>query len=107
MNEDLFDGDPIYTLIVKAETDRQALHALDSAHIAVSRFDVRSVPGRPERVLTVAFAFGDGSEWGHELYAFRAPVEQRLNEWLLRDKDEFDEDAGFPVGSLLWWRRGA
>jgi hypothetical protein len=107
MSEDMFmDGDPIYTLIVKAETDRQALQALDGAHIAVSRFDVRPVPGRPHRLLTVAFAFGDGSEWGHDVETFRVPVEQRLNEWLLRDKDECREGVGFPMGSLLWWRRG-
>jgi len=106
VSDDIFDGDPIYTLVVKAETDRQALQALDSARIAVSRFDVRAVPCRPERVLTVAFAFGDGSEWGHDVDVFRVPVEERLNEWLLRDRHEWQEGEGFPIGSLLWWRRG-
>jgi hypothetical protein len=110
MRDDGFadDGslDPVYTLVVKAETDRDALIALDSAHIAVSRFDVRQVPGRPERVLTVAFTFGDGSEWGHEVDEFRRPVEQRINEWFVRDKDDCREGIGFPMGSLLWWRRG-
>jgi hypothetical protein len=99
--------DPMYTLIVKAESDRQALLALDSnAGIAVSRFDVQPVPGRKERTLTVEFAFGDGSEWGHDLDAFRRPVELRLNEWLVRDRDDCRDGAGFPMG-LLWWQRGS
>lgn len=93
--------DPIYSLIVKAETDRQALEALDAnAHIAVSRFVVEPVPGGRHRLLTVEFAFGDGSEFGHDLDAFRRPIEHRLNKWLLRDRREPDA-----IGSLLWWER--
>lgn len=100
-------GDPVYTLIVKAKSDREALDALDAnARIAVGRFSVRRVPGHPERVLTVEFDFGDGSEWGHDFDAFRRPIEQRLNEWHIKDIGECREDVGYPMGSLLWWRRG-
>lgn len=97
--------DPVYTLIVKAESDREALEAFDAnARIGTSRFSLRPVSGRPERVLTVEFAFGDGSEWGHDVDAFRVPIERRLNEWLVQDKDECRQGVGFPMGSLLWWR---
>ena len=101
-------GHPVYTLIVKAESDREALEALDAnARIAVSRFSVRPVPGHPERVLLVEFDFGDGSEWGHDLDAFRRPIEQRLNEWHVKDMAECREGIGYSLGSLLWWRRGS
>ena len=101
-------SDPVYTLIVKAGSDQEALDALDAnARIAVGRLSVRPVPGQPERVLTVEFDFGDGSEWGHDLDAFRRPIEQRLNEWHVKEIAECREGVGYPMGSLLWWRRGS
>src|SRR5438105_1440986 len=101
------DDSLTYTLIVKAESDQQALAAFDAnAGIATSRWNVATVPGRPHRVLTMEFDIRDGSEWGSDVEAFRMPVEQRLNEWLIRDKTEWQESVGFPMGSLLAWRRG-
>ena len=100
-------GDPFYTLIVKAGSDREALDALDAnARIAIRRFSVTPMPGHSQRVLTVEFDFGDGSEWGHDPDAFRGPIEQRLNEWYLKDIADCPEGVGYPMGSLLWWRRG-
>jgi hypothetical protein len=97
--------DPIYTLIVKADTDWKALEELDANGIAVGRFHVEAVPDRPERLLTVEFAYGDGSEWGHDVDSFRRVIERRLNHWLVRDKHEYVDGFGFPMGSLLWWER--
>jgi hypothetical protein len=108
LEDPMTDDSLTYTLIVKAESDQQALAAFDAnAHIATSTWDVATVPGRPHRVLTMEFDFGDGSEWGSDVEAFRMPVEQRLNEWLIRDKTEWRADAGFPPGSLLAWQRGS
>ena len=101
------DDDLVYTLIVKADSDRAALEALDSnAGMPVRHVDPRPVPGFREQVLTVAFGLDGESDWRDDVDARRRPIETRLNEWLLRDKDDCREGIGFPTGSLLWWRRG-
>ena len=107
MSDDATAPDELtYTLIVKAESDREALEAFDSnASIATRRLSVRAVPGHPERVLTFEPDFGDGSKWGHDFDLFRSPVEQRLNEWFVRDVHDCREGLGYPMGSLLWWGR--
>ena len=101
------DDDLVYTLIVKADGDQAALAALDSsAGLPVRHIDSRPVPGFREQVLTVAFGLDDESEWRDDVDGRRRPIEMRLNNWLLRDKDDCRDGIGFPTGSLLWWRRG-
>jgi hypothetical protein len=82
------------------------LTAFDAnAGTAPSRLSMRAVPGHAERVLTVEFDLGAGSEWELDVEAFRSPVERRLNEWFLRDIHDCREGVGYPMGSLLWWGR--
>src|SRR6266700_5409733 len=108
MRDDTFaDQDLPYTLMVRAETEPAALRAFDThGRIATGKFSVAPGPARPTQVLTMEFDYGDGSEWGHDVDAFRAAVEHRLDEWLSRGWSEFEQGSGFPEGGLLCWRRG-
>jgi len=91
-----------YTLIVKAASDADAMDAFGAnAPATTRRLNVRAVPSQPERVLEVEFAADD------DVPLSRRPVELGLNEWLLRDIDHCRDGVGFPMGSLLWWRRSA
>jgi hypothetical protein len=96
--------DPRYSLIVKAPDRFVALAALDDLRVAVARFDTTTV-NSTEQWLDVEFAFGDGSEFGHDLDIFTRIIETRLNEWFVRDRNDCQPGRGYPIGSLLYWTR--
>jgi hypothetical protein len=102
------DQDLTYTLIVKAGSESAALRAFDTnGRIATGKFSVASAPGHRAQMLTMDFDYGDGSEWGHDIGAFRVAVEERLDEWMGQGWSAINQGSGFPEGGLLYWRRGS
>ena len=108
MNHEFDDpDDQTFTLIVKADSDEEALDALKtSTRFSARSVSVRAVPRSRERVLTVDFDLGESHQWIDEIGQFRTPVINELNLWISRDMHALVDGVGYPNGSLLHWRHG-